>query len=154
MQYSAGKPWATWHVPPITRQHAAARHRRTPPGCVRTLMSQSQIWSTVGIHGLELFWHIQLMLDLIGTDIIWRPDWCLELFVMFLCPFPRSLCSTAGRLVPVKWHPREYQIPTYPSRTLYKNKMINVIHFTCQFFKCWGWSAYVILCLPEWGCCK
>lgn len=54
-----------------------------------------------------------------------------------------SFCGVAGHTV---LNLNECQDPRFHSRTLHCNNMINVIYFTCQWFRTvvWGWSVHIV----------
>lgn len=75
----------------------------------------------------DLFWLIKRMPDQIRIEGIWRPGRCLKRCTLYR-PYQSSISSVAGHVVllwvHVKWFPREWQDPRFPSRTLQCYKLI------------------------------
>ena len=97
-----------------------------------------------GLHRSALFSDVPWILDWIGIWGIWRPGQCLEL----ARGYTWSAMVLGGLCVSSVIH-MSTRTQGFPSRTLQCNKKVNVVHFTCQWFKCFGWfclykSKYMI----------
>ena len=91
-----------------------------------------------GLHWSD-FRHVPCVLKQIQ---IWGS---IKAYVSFLGPFLSSLCCVAGHIVLLGRHCHlGLVLQLFPRRTWHCNKLINVIHVTCQWLYRCGWLLYML----------